>query len=246
MKFKNILLCWLAGCGPGLQTDESDDLLATTQSVQSDCPLEGCGGDPPDPEECGPAPEAQVCNRLVCAEGIWETRPRPAGVSCNIDGVEGACSGGSPNTTGVCLPLPPCTPGQTSCGGACVDLLWDESHCGGCGNACSPGGTCEYGQCYPTPATCGACVDGTQSCCWYESSDQRFCGDRSCVTPCAVDDACSRPGVGDLCSCSADQTCSKRCGQICGVNWFLCSLFPPIGCFPQCYPGTCTTDSFCG
>jgi hypothetical protein len=40
-----------------------------------------------------------------------------------------------------------CAAPTTDCGGACVDVTSDPSHCGACGNACEPGATCAGGAC---------------------------------------------------------------------------------------------------
>lgn len=48
--------------------------------------------------------------------------------------------------------LPSCTgAGRTSCGGSCVDLTSNASHCGACGRACATGETCATGVCAPPP-----------------------------------------------------------------------------------------------
>ena len=65
---------------------------------------------------------------------------------------------------------PSCPAGQTECSGTCQDLQTDEMNCGGCGNVCASGQTCEQGQCSAPPPPCptgqtlcnGTCVD-TQS-----------------------------------------------------------------------------------
>lgn len=56
-----------------------------------------------------------------------------------------------------------CPPGQTLCGGICVDLSSDANHCGACGNACPPGKFCVGGICSTCPTgsvdCSGNCVD---------------------------------------------------------------------------------------
>src|SRR5690242_11545641 len=57
-----------------------------------------------------------------------------------------------------------CAPGQTECGGACVDLAASNTDCGTCGNACPAGSSCSNGSCGCQNGftECnGACVDTT-------------------------------------------------------------------------------------
>jgi hypothetical protein len=46
---------------------------------------------------------------------------------------------------GQCLPCTIAAPNQ--CGGECTDVLTDPDNCGGCGNVCPSGATCEDGEC---------------------------------------------------------------------------------------------------
>lgn len=83
-----------------------------------------------------------------------------------------ACDDGDPTTTndvynnGVCQGTPvqcpddqvvnsetgqcECPEGQTECGGECVDSSSDDNNCGGCGQTCGAGETCEEGSCVTT------------------------------------------------------------------------------------------------
>jgi hypothetical protein len=40
-----------------------------------------------------------------------------------------------------------CDAGKADCGGVCVDLLSDTSHCGVCSLTCNPGHSCDTGVC---------------------------------------------------------------------------------------------------
>ncbi|MCC7537821.1 MAG: hypothetical protein IT379_16475 [Deltaproteobacteria bacterium] len=81
-----------------------------------------------------------------------------------------------------------CPTGHTCCGGACVDLSSNETHCGRCGSACPRGqqcyrGVCEEDSCEPRGlSTCPdfVCVD--------TSSDHASCG--ACGRACAQDERC--------------------------------------------------------
>ena len=41
-----------------------------------------------------------------------------------------------------------CPPGTADCGGACVNLASDPTHCGGCAIACAAGTACHNGACW--------------------------------------------------------------------------------------------------
>jgi hypothetical protein len=60
------------------------------------------------------------------------------------DGLDNDCDG-IPDDGGVCI----CPADEADCGGACVDTLFDELNCGGCGMACAAGETCNRGICTP-------------------------------------------------------------------------------------------------
>ena len=89
----------------------------------------------------------------------------------------------------------PCGTGTTQCGGACVNLTKDPTHCGQCGTVCGAGEACENGACALT------CNGGTKKCgtsCVDSRLDPANCGD--CNTKC---------GSGLVCSNSA---CATSCG----------------------------------
>lgn len=72
-------------------------------------------------------------------------------------GSTGAVSAGSSGgSTGLA-----CPPGQTDCGGECVDLETDVDHCGGCGEPCLDGQVCEAGECLDL-----ACVPNSMASCY--------------------------------------------------------------------------------
>lgn len=84
--------------------------------------------DAPEPIDAGPCEVDDECPMSACRIS-----------SC----VDGACES-TPADDGVTDPL--CEPGESCCGGGCVDLQSDPFHCGLCGRVC-PTGTCEEGAC---------------------------------------------------------------------------------------------------
>lgn len=108
-------------------------------------------------------------------------------------------------------------PGETSCGGRCVDIASDARHCGACGNACRIGDECVDGTCSCPGARPDRCGEG----CYDTSSDPAHCG--GCGRACdpglsCIDGACACPGQRpDLCAdeCVDRATDARHCGA-CG------------------------------
>jgi hypothetical protein len=110
-----------------------------------------------------------------------------------------------------------CAAGLTACGGACVNLASDRSHCGACAAACPSGQGCYAGACAvcggATPNDCGGvCVDVRR--------DVNHC------SACGV--ACLPRGPNEIAQCEAS-VCSRMCrsffaecdanvGTICETN----------------------------
>lgn len=59
------------------------------------------------------------------------------------------CLAGAACVAGRCTPTGGCAAGQIACGGACVDVQTDPSHCGACGVRCAAGARCVAGSCVP-------------------------------------------------------------------------------------------------
>src|SRR5687767_13687343 len=55
-----------------------------------------------------------------------------------------------------------CAPGQATCDGVCVDTCCNNSHCGACGNACTPPFTCFERICGCPSGLC--CAEGETIC----------------------------------------------------------------------------------
>ncbi|MBI5489361.1 MAG: hypothetical protein HY905_18660 [Deltaproteobacteria bacterium] len=88
----------------------------------------GCDdGDPSTVDDCGESTD--LCTHGACVPAVEVCN----GLDDDCDGVvDDGCSCGS---------------GETDCGGVCVDLLFDELHCGTCDSACPAGQTCLRGTC---------------------------------------------------------------------------------------------------
>lgn len=136
---------------------------------------------------------------------------------------------------------PPATP--RLCGNHCVDFLSDASNCGGCGNICPDGATCQNGACFcPTGTTpCGnACVD--------TSSDNSNCG--TCGNACQPGATCQGGTCVSAAECSSDAECpggfrctSGTCLDVC-TNDFDCQVnfhCTTSGTCEPNLPGECST-----
>ncbi|MEE3083106.1 MAG: plastocyanin/azurin family copper-binding protein [Candidatus Thermoplasmatota archaeon] len=125
---------------------------------------------PPTPSSCG---DAVIDANEECDDGNSAD-----GDGCSSDCMSEtpadgtACDDGDPTTTqdtynnGECQGTPvqcpddqvvnsetgecECPEGQTECGGECVDSSSDDNNCGGCGQTCGAGETCEDGSCVTT------------------------------------------------------------------------------------------------
>lgn len=104
-----------------------------------------------------------------------------------------------------------CEPGLLACGERCIATDDDDDHCGGCGQACAAGKTCEQGECVDPcgvldscddtcvdfqvdPANCGDCDS------WCDASQSCVAGE--CVSSCGVCDS-DEQCVSGACACRA-------------------------------------------
>ncbi|QSQ11855.1 DUF4215 domain-containing protein [Myxococcus landrumensis] len=110
------------------------------------------------------------------------------------------------NLPGSYLCMPACLPPRLMCGGACVDVLSNNSHCGACGNACGAGKTCTVGVCttpvcLPPRMTCaGECVDVL--------SNNAHCG--TCGNACGTGTTCTAGVCGGAKKLQVTMTWSRN------------------------------------
>jgi hypothetical protein len=122
-------------------------------------------------------------------------------------------------------------PDCETCGGAaCIDVMTDPAHCGGCELPCPAGIACDQGTC--------ACPDGTMRCgdaCVDVQADGMHCG--GCEQPCdpglvCLDGTCSN-GCGALTECTGGCVDTDANAQHCG------------GCDQPCPMGAACEASEC-
>ena len=147
----------------------------------------------------------------------------PVPVGKTAAGVGGA--GGQGGGEAACPAL------QARCDGACLDLRFDPSHCGACGNACDADEVCSEGKCALK------CAGGTTKC---EVDGKNRCVDTAL-------DASHCGGCGD--ACTGDEVCSiGKCDDDCNGGTALCEVGGKPGCFDlkkdEAHCGAC--DSTCG
>lgn len=154
---------------------------------------------------------------------IASLAPMDAGVDAAMPGIDvGPDASGCPSTL-------------SECGGACLDLASDPSHCGACTTDCGSGGFC-------SGASCG-CMSGLMACggtCTDTQGDAMHCG--SCTTACRA---------GQIC---ANGTC--MIGHFCPAGTMLCGgancydlMTDPLhcgSCANACPAGLACTGGSCG
>ena len=119
-----------------------------------------------------------------------------------------------------------CSPAQTACNGACVDLDTDVLNCGACGNACGTNESCCDGECadvWYSEDHCGSCDRACSSgdtCCEGDCDDLKTSEDNcgACGNACGADESCCdgacRATDDDVNNCGA---CGRKCSatQVC-------------------------------
>jgi hypothetical protein len=98
-----------------------------------------------------------------------------------------------------------CRVGKTRCGDRCVDLLYNENHCGKCGTACGEGQACRNGVC--GCAQYGTACKGDDTCC------SKNCVEGTCA--CAV----GKTRCGTRCvDLRSDESNCRECGRTCAPD----------------------------
>lgn len=182
--------------------------------------------------------ETRACNpgslsTCVCSDGRFGYR------TCDSSG-----SGFSSTCYGCRNDMPrTCSPGLTSCSGACVDLAVDGTNCGACGLECPQTHICSNSTCVsvatqPSPRCNDGVCNGSETCstCARDCGTCRpYCGDGTCNggETCAncTSDCGNCPGCGDG-TCNGNETC-YTCVNDCGT------------CVPRCGDGVCSGGETC-
>ena len=241
--------CVIESCNPGF--DDCDGLAFDGCEASLDA-LPNCGGCdlrcdlPGATESCS----AGVCELTACETGRADCDGDSANgcetslgtrsdcAACAHDcGPSAACEAGS------CVEE--CAEGLTDCGGACVNLGADASHCGACGVLCElahraeacVGGTCEPGAC---EAGWGDCNGDPTDGCETPTDTEADCG--GCELACeprhgagvCADGLCRvagcDPGYGD-CDLFSDNGCESTLDSLthCGACGRRCTLAHATG-----------------
>jgi hypothetical protein len=110
------------------------------------------------------------------------------GDCCSENCVEGKCA---------------CRDGKSRCGKRCVDLRYNETHCGACDTPCPEDQQCRDGQC--SCAQYGTACTGDGACC------SKNCEQGQCACP------KGRTRCGKRCvNTATDEANCGRCGNACG------------------------------
>jgi len=135
---------------------------------------------------------------------------------------------------------PTCTSPRALCGGVCVDLTSDPSHCGLCNNRCSSG-SCTGRVCATLPPTCASPRVMCGATCTDLNTDAINCG--VCGLRCSVGQTCAGG------NCTGGTTCAfprRMCGATCAdvstdiTNCGACGTRCATG--QSCASGVCSTS----
>lgn len=137
-------ICHRGLCGTTSPKPLGDPCVGDAECQSWTCTVGCTAGTQPPGAECLLAEECAAsadCGDPVCDEGTCSCPLRPN------DAAEPQPDGGAHSTDG---PVG-CAPGETDCGGSCVDTMYDNQHCGKCNNPCLEPDFCTEGLCLGTP-----------------------------------------------------------------------------------------------
>ncbi len=178
------------------------------------------------------------------SSSVWSLRPLSFQLACGSDetglveasdaaasSVDAADAADAPDTADArsappADAAPSCAAPLVACGGACVDVRSDPTHCGSCDTTCAEGRVCSQSQCalYCAGGTTQCVVELRQS----ALPDPANCG--SCGTACGSNEVCANGvcaltclGGSTQCGSSCvdtrdDPTNCGGCGQRCGAS----------------------------
>ena len=217
------------------------------------------------------APNVSVClqGSRMCSSGQWGACVTTAG-SAELSACGSACAPCGPGANQcldgqcACGTAAACSSGAPTCCGAgdssaCTNLTTDMSHCGSCGNACTPGARlnvtpgCSEGRCTftcssPRYEDCNR--DAGDGCEADLNTQTAACGSctNTCPVPAGGAAACDAGTCEKLCPggaslCNSDTTCipntdpnnCQSCGKVCPSS-------PPNAVADA---GTCMGDAGC-
>jgi hypothetical protein len=198
---------------------------------------------PGDTSPCGPL--GTVGGGWICCD---------PGQTCFPPGIcQGPCDPQCEVVTIIgCISTCPSSGNSTCCKGVCVDIYTDPNNCGGCGNACEGGQTCQAGQCdcpngqtlcsnqcvntSGDPSNCGGCGIAC-------TSGSPYCVNGGCA-PCPSGETMCPGGCADL---QTDLANCGSCGNICQENQVCeggqCAC--PAGLIGPCADGFCCPNGCC-
>jgi Cys-rich repeat protein len=151
----------------------------------------------------------------------YDARIHP-GAAEDCDGLDNDCDGQvDEGCSNPCSADSQCAAGQMCCAGVCIDPLFDDNNCGGCGQVCAAGESCERGACVPA-CDCASDADCPQGyicleCqCVYDgctdADGDGFCQDSDCDD----NNASVHPGAPEICGDSLDNDCDGQIDEGCG------------------------------
>ncbi|OIP41346.1 MAG: hypothetical protein AUK47_06460 [Deltaproteobacteria bacterium CG2_30_63_29] len=234
------------GISDGTTADTSSELTA---EVAEDVPLPTCTGAGVACNTNGPCCPGNVCVDGVCRGCVskggfctWAAADRCCSGRCDGDSCLGFdvgedCSSNSDCQLNDCRGgLCGCGAGNALCNGACVDIEYNDNHCGGCGIVCGLDQVCFERSCICDPnqswlTDCGdVCVD--------IRIDEGHCG--ACDVACRADQICRF----SACDCTTGVECNGACvftsadPNSCGACGTVCPTATPL-----CSAGACRCDT---